>query len=129
MPVSLPVQLPESLPNAVETRLFTLLHNTSVKVRIRNHANVQARPTAMATHISNAVKRLLGKLLPVGIRTKVRLFDTAAAVLLHFHMRLKDKSERLRGKEFSLLSCERAAIQTSTEERISCSDCSYHIMI
>lgn len=74
MPVSLPVQPPESLLNAVETRLFALLHNTSVKVRIRNHADVQARPTAMATHISNAVKRLLGKLLPVGIGTKVGLF-------------------------------------------------------
>lgn len=49
----------------------------------------------------------------------MRLFVTAAAViLLHFHVRLKDKSERLQGKEISALSCERAAIQTSIEERL-----------
>lgn len=80
--------------------------------------------------ISNTSKRLLGWPLPMGIGSKVRLFVTTAVVfLLHFNVRLKDKSEGLQGKELCALSCERAAIQSSTEERISCSDCSYFIMI
>lgn len=97
---SLPVQPPDVLLDAGERRLSASLHSAAWKARVRNPANVRARPTATATHTSNAVKHLLGWLVPAGIGSKVRLFVTAAAVFFCsvFHVQLEDKRKHLQGK-------------------------------